>query len=450
MIGQHIKALAAWLRRVVTQPREELDRWQRAARFAYDLFRYGGRQLQHDRAPQMAGALAFRTLFALVPVLIVAMIVVKAMRGGDGFLDLTSQVFTAANLDDVRIVLPTEVGADGPNTSMTLADWLQGLVEQATQVNLTAVGWVGVALIIYAALGLMMTIENGFNTIYRASQGRAWTHRVPLFWFVLTMSPVAIGIMLYVNTFVADAIESVQAGQWLLTIAGTLWNLLIAWLVMFAIYSLLPNTNVALRPAAAGAAVAAILLEIGKHSLGAYLDNAFAISQLYGSLGLIPLFMFWVYLMWLAVLFGLEVSAILQALHGRDLEEMQPKPAAVGLLDPAAIIPVMEIVAERFAGGQPTTARHAAEVCSLPEEAVAQMYARLIEQRVLYSVDAGANSVSLALPADKVSAERLMQIGFELVDEPAGHKSEFVKRLREAQQALARQTTLATLVAGKG
>ena len=78
MIGRLIKSLAAWLRRVVTRPREELSRWQKAARFAYDLFRYGGRQLRQDRAPQMAAALAFRTLFALIPVLVVGMVVVNS------------------------------------------------------------------------------------------------------------------------------------------------------------------------------------------------------------------------------------------------------------------------------------------------------------------------------------------------------------------------------------
>ena len=67
MIHKLTQAMIRWMSRVITQPRDELDRWQRAARFAYDLAIYGGRQLRHDRAPQMAAALAFRTLFALVP-----------------------------------------------------------------------------------------------------------------------------------------------------------------------------------------------------------------------------------------------------------------------------------------------------------------------------------------------------------------------------------------------
>ena len=62
------------------------------------------------------------------------------------------------------------------------------------------------------------------------------------------------------------------------------------------------------RPADRGP-VAVILLEIGKRSLGA--ADAFSMSSLYGSLGLIPVFMFWMYLMWMFVLFA------------RDLRDLQ-------------------------------------------------------------------------------------------------------------------------------
>jgi membrane protein len=87
-----IKSFIQWLRRVVTQPHQELDRWQRAARFTYDLARAGGRQLGRDRAPQMAAALAFRSLFALVPVLVVGMVVVKGFGGTESFRPSTKEV----------------------------------------------------------------------------------------------------------------------------------------------------------------------------------------------------------------------------------------------------------------------------------------------------------------------------------------------------------------------
>ena len=449
MVIRSFRSIVSWLKRVITQPREELGRWQQAVRFAYDLCRYGARQLRRDRASQMAAALAFRTLFALLPVLIVAMIVVKSTQGMSGFLDLTNELFLAAELDDIHITLPlADLNSQTAQQSTSLAEWLQGLVRQAGEINLAAVGWVGVALISYAALSLMMTIENGFNTIYGASHGRHWTRRVPLYWFVLTMSPVAIGLMLYVNSLVSESLESVLVGQMVFTLLTAAWNLCISWLILFSIYALMPNANVELRPAAIGALVSALLIEIGKGSLGAYLDKAFAVSQLYGSLGLIPLFMFWVYLMWLAVLFGLEVSATLQALHGRELESMSTKPSPSRLLDSATVIPIMETVAKRFKTGQSTTARFAAEECSVPEPLVRSMFLLLSERQILHLIDRETYCVSLAMPPEQVNADQLIQIGFELAGDAIGnYHSDFLRRLRDAQCQVARNTTLAHLVA---
>ena len=447
MIQRIFKWLTTCLRNIITRPREELDRWQRAARFFYDLARYGAQQLRHDRASQMAGALAFRSLFALLPVFIVGMIVIKAVRGTDSFLDSAQQLFISLNLDDVRVLSATQSLPTSTEPSITLAEWLHSLLSQAASVNLAAVGWVGVAVIGYAAVSLIATIENSFNTIYRAPEGRPWTRRTPIYWFVLTVSPVAIGIMWYCNNRAAEWIESMHAGQNLLVAGGILWNLFVTWLLLATTYALLPNTTVGLRHAMGGAFVAAILLQVGIHTLNIYLENAFAIGQLYGSLGLVPLFMFWIYLMWLAVLFGLEVSATLQALGGRQLDEMEQRSRISGLIDPAAILQVMEIVADRFQKGQPSNVRQVAADGHLPESVVAIMFRRLVQEQILHQVGSTETAVTLALPPDQVDAEHLIQIGFQLVDEGrSGSSRQLLTSLREVQRHLVAQTTLASLI----
>jgi membrane protein len=313
-------------------------------------------------------------------------------------------------------------------------------------VNLAAVSWIGFALIAYAAIGLMVTIENSFNTIFRAPAGRPWIRRIPLYWFVLTVSPVAMGATWYLNVKVASWIESVEGWQFVLVAASTLWSFGVTWLVMLAIYMLVPNAGVAWRPAMGGALVAALLLEIGKRSLDAYLGNAFAVSQLYGSLGLVPLFMFWVYLMWLAVLFGLEVCAILQRLEGRELESMEPTAARTGLLDPAAVIEVAEHVAASFAEGAVATSQQIADSCALPIEVVEQLLDSLVVGGILHRVGNTSPAVTLARPPERVAAQELIEIGFRLADEGGtGHRSRLVDRLRDAQRELLAATTLASL-----
>ena len=445
MVRRYISAVAHWLKRVVTQPREELDRWQKAVRFMYDLGRHGADQLREDRAPQIAAALSFRALFALFPVLVVSTVLVRAMIGIEEFLGLVDSLFTLANLNELRIVLPA--GTTGG--AVTLRVWLDTLIGEAATINLTAVGWVGLVIVVYAAIGLMVTIENAFNTVYRAPEGRAWTRRVPLYWFVLTVSPIAIGLAAYVNGRFEGWIESVGAWQWALVIARILWSCLFGWLFMLAAYTLIPNTAVELRPAAIGSLVSIILLQIGLRTLGAYFENAFSLSRLYGSLGLIPLFMFWVYLMWLAVLFGLEVSATLQMLRGRKLEEVERKRELAGLVEPASVVTVMEIIAERFASGRHATLERICEQTLLPRSTAQQILDRLIEAGLVHRVGESDQTVCLAKPPDRITVAELIDIGFHLADEGAsGRQSRVLEELRETQKRFASEIALAALMPG--
>ncbi len=445
-IRRYIQLAVLWLTRVVTQPRSELDRWQRAALFTYDLSRFGARQLRHDRAPQMAAALSFRVLFGLLPVLIVATILVRSVIGIDVFLERLDNLLDDTGLAQMHVMDLAQEGADPDAKSVSLKQWLESLVGQAAEINIAAVGWVGLALIIYASISLMVTIENIFNTIYRAPEGRSWARRVPLYWFILTISPAVLGLAAYLDGEIANLFTPSEGWDWAVTAGSWLWIVMIEWLFMFAVYTLVPNTTVSAKPAAIGAGITVLLLEVGKRTMGAYLSNAFTISHLYGSLGLVPLFMFWVYLMWLGVLFGLQVSATLQMLHGRRLDEIERKRESVGLIDPAAVLTVMEIVTSRFNRGKQTPARKIAEEASLPLHVVSQIFERLAEAGIVHRLDSEEETVSLAQPPDQISADQLIDIGFAMADASGdGKHSSLLERLRETQRNLAAQVTLASL-----
>lgn len=445
LIGK-IRSALQWLRSAITQPMEELGRWERAARSAYELGRYGTRQLEKDRAPQMAAALAFRTLFSLAPVLVVTTILVKAFRGSDAIAGAFGELLSALGLDTIYVA--DVAGDSGDQDSMTLAAWLQEMVAELMSMNLTALTWVGLALILYAAIGLMVTIENSFNIIYRAPEGRSWINRILLYWFLLTMSPAMLGLATYVHDGFTDWIASVQAWQWLLVTARTIWGFGLAWLMMFMVYVLMPNCSVRLRPALVGSFVATLLLAVGRHSLGAYLGGAFSINQLYGVLGLVPLFMFWVYLMWLAVLFGLQVAATLQALGGRNIAELAPPQNRSELIEASSVLTIMEVVAERFVQGKGITHQEIASTLSLPANLVDRILEQLIQDGWIHRLQSPEGSVSLAQPPDQIRAEDVMKTGFGMIDDSraSGRVSSKLNELREAQREVVRNQSLASLM----
>lgn len=447
-LSERIQHATDWLKRVVTQPRSELTRYQKAARFAYDLGRHGAKQLRDDNAPQMAAALSFRTLFALFPIVVVSTVLFQGLRGTDRFHELIGNLVEGAGLDDVQVVPLNGVPEEQQEDPVTLGQWVQEFVAQIGDVNLETLGWLGLIVLIYAAIAMMATIEDAFNIIYRAPQGRSWLRRVPIFWTVLTVGPIAVGLIFFLDTRVDEWMRDMAgAWQWIAWLAGGLWSFTIIWLTMVGLYMIVPNTTVAWRQALIGALVAAILIQGGKSFIGGYIATFITTRQLYASIGLVPLFMFWIYVMWLVVLFGLEVAATLQSLGGRQIEEMEQKRQRSGVLDPASILLVMEEVGTCFLQGKPTSTRHIAEATAMPENTVSEMINRLHEAHLVHRVEGTSGSVTLARPPEAITADELMEVGFSMVDDGRSRKrSEIMHRLREAQQALTAHASLASLI----
>src|SRR5262245_30251264 len=181
LFHKHVQPVLHWFKHVVTQPREELNRWQGAVRYSHELGVYGWKALQRDNAPEMAAALAFRPLFAFLPVVVVSTVVVRAVQGTDKFQELVASILHSANLYDYQL---------GTSTEESVGSMLEGLVKSAAGLNLATLGWIGLAIVVYSAISLLVTIENSFNAIYGAPQGRSWVRRIPTYWLLLTMSPV--------------------------------------------------------------------------------------------------------------------------------------------------------------------------------------------------------------------------------------------------------------------
>ena len=426
---EQVAAILDQFLRILTQPREELSRGQRWLRNAYDVGVFGLRQLRQDRAAQMAAALSFRTLFSLLPVFVVGTILVRAFQGLDAFEESLAKVLASLGLDDVKIV----GASDGESVTMT--EWLLGLLQETQQINLTAVSWVGVVVLIYSAIGLMATIENSCNTIYRAPEGRSWIWRAPLYWFVLTLGPAAIIATVWLDARVSSWIEYVGQWQWLIAGLVVAWSFLVTWIVMFAIYMLVPNTNVQARPALIGAFVGATLVTIGRTSLSAYLDNAVSLKQLYGSLGFIPLAMFWVYIMWIAILFGLEVSAILQRFRGQQqLRSMENRQRNSGVLDVGVVLDVTARIVHGFRTGRPITGDAIAESLQAPTAVIERIVDELVDAGFVHRLDHPERPLSAARPLDEIPIRSILDIGRRLSDQTAIAEAASVS-LREAQDS---------------
>jgi membrane protein len=90
---------------------------------------------------------------------------------------------------------------------------------------------------------------------------------------------------------------------------------------LFVLYMLMPNAKVNARAAAWGALIAAGAWMVAKWAFGLYMIKLIPYSVVYGVLGLIPLGVLWIYITWLIVLFGLQLTFTTQ--HLKTIEDAE-------------------------------------------------------------------------------------------------------------------------------
>lgn len=422
-----IRQAIEWLRLAVTEPIGQLTAMQASIRRWFEVLRYCVRHLGEDQAPVLAAALAFRVLFGLVPMLVVVTVVSRSVLQ-DQFPAFVGSIIDRLGLGSVSLSANTDGAASN------LGTWMQDLVASASHVNLAALGWVGFGVVIYSALWVLVTIEDGFNRIYRAPSGRSWLRRLLVYWFLLTFPAALGGVLPYFTGGVSAFKDQMPDWAWLDTTIDIGAAGIFTWLLLLMAYLWVPNTRVEVKPAMAGALVAAILIEGAKHLLGVYTTHALTLNKLYGSLGLIPLFMFWMYLMWVFVLFGLEVSSIIQTLRGRAVGVLASGDTNTRLVAPSIGIQVIQKVADGFDAGRPTNQDELTNDLGLDPELARRLVDRLARAGFLSRLDP-PDRITLARPAASINLEEVLRIGFEIADGPAGAADPIVERLRKAQES---------------
>ncbi|QQE12631.1 YihY family inner membrane protein [Planctomycetota bacterium] len=486
----------ASIKRILTTPVDELSRAQLHLRNAIELVFFCGRKMKDDRATQMAAALTYRTIFSLVPLTVLALLIFKAFGGFSGlgvdaqhklydylgFSTLTTQFDQPAE----QTAAPPEKQSNAPNlnTEQTASlstnndaqsveateeeqsaldsvdQFFANLNHQVENINFTGIGFIGIAVLIWSAVSLLVTIERSFNTIYQCPAGRAWHMRITIYWAIITLGPVLIAISIFVANRAFTFAQTIPGLSAMFSLLSTFTALLTTWLLLLALYTLMPNTRVIFRPALMGALVAAILWELGKYGFKLYVVNALSASSLnsalYGSLGLVLIFLLWVYTTWLIIVFGLEITSTLQLLPGQRLKNRQQQSSAISLLSSDNLLLFMAATAHNFQNGESTTAESLSQILSLPIRSIDQLAVFLAEKHLIHRLsesDAHDRAYTLAQPPHDIMLEQLITLAHEQTtsrikdtDVPA---SQFLTQLIETQLNATRSQSLADIVNGR-
>lgn len=272
-------------------------RLQRAKTFFGNLFRH----FIDDGCPESASALAYTSLLALVPLMAVGFTLFAAFPAFEGFTD------------QIRgFIFENFVPASGE----IVESYLQGFVTKASA--LTLPGLVGLLI---TALLAMSTIERTFNAIWKVRNQRRPIDTFTVYWAVLTLGPILIGISLAVTSYVASlAFFSGAAGVFLKSLP-----FLASALAFTLLYAVVPQQKIPPRHALAGGLVGAVLFELAKKGFALFVTSFHTYETIYGALATLAIFLVWIYLSWLIILFGAEFTYCLGN-PGPDAPEPDAEP----------------------------------------------------------------------------------------------------------------------------
>lgn len=258
-----------------------------------DLILFARRRLQEESLPQVAGSLTFATVFALVPLLTLALAIFTTFPLFNTFRSALEQYF-------IQSVMPKAI-------ANTILDYLTTFSAKATRLSAF-----GAVALIFTSIGMMGLIERVFNRIWRVKRERRWTKRLLVYWAIVTLGPLLVGISLTVTSQVFMATSGLVG---MVPFLGALFYTAVSVALTMGAFTLLymtvPNRDVDKHDAAWGGLVAALAFEVAKRGFGIFIQQFPTYSRIYGALAALPLFLVWIYLSWMITLVGALLVAAL-------------------------------------------------------------------------------------------------------------------------------------------
>jgi len=253
-----------------------------------------------DRAPRLGAALAFYTVFALAPGLIVII--------GLAALLLGHEAAQGQIIDQVQDL----IGVAG-------AQAIQAAIESARSAggSLAATG-LGVLTLLFGLWGVFGELQDALNTIWGVTT-RPWRGVIGAvkerFWsftmvvgigFLLLVSLAASAWLAAVGKFFAQLSPLPVA---VMETANALLSFVTITLMFAVIYKLLPDVKITWQNVWVGAAVTALLFTIGKSLIGLYLGRS-TVASVYGAAGSLIVILLWIYYSAQVVFFGAEFTKV--------------------------------------------------------------------------------------------------------------------------------------------
>lgn len=252
----------------------------------------------NDNVPRLGASLAYYTLFALAPILVIAISVAGLVFGPEAVRgEIVGQIQE----------LVGRQGAEGVQAM------LKGASKPSDSILATVVGGLTAFL---GATGAFIELQYALNAIWRVKPRPGVSVKAFLLERLISFGlVVAVGFLMLVSLLVSAALAALNRylggafpGLTAIWEAGNVLVSLGVITVLFAlVYKVLPDVLLTWRDVWIGALVTAGFFSIGKQLIGLYLGTS-SVASAYGAAGSVVVLLIWVYYSAQIVLLGAEFT----------------------------------------------------------------------------------------------------------------------------------------------
>ena len=266
--------------------------WIKVKKIIRSYFPYLLRRFHEDRILYYSGYLSYVTLLSMVPLLAVIFSLFSIFP-----------FFEKLKEEVEEFVFRNFV----PELGDVLQEQILSFVDNATRMTPF-----GLIVLLVVALLLLSSIDHTLNQIWRVGKNRGIILSYSIYIVVLISSPVLLGTGLAANSYLVS-LGGIEEGSELSAIKLILSSMhfLGSFLFFLLLYIVVPHTKVHFWSAVFGALIATLLFELSKSVFALYFINFPVYQAIYGALAVIPLIFVWVFISWVVVLVGAQISASL-------------------------------------------------------------------------------------------------------------------------------------------
>jgi membrane protein len=288
----------------------------------FELFKQTFKEWSEDKAARLAAALAYYTIFAIAPLLVIIIAVVGLIFG--------------------RAAVQGEIvnrisGTVGPQSAALIQNMIASASRPSAGIIATVIG---VVMLLLGATGVFAQLQDALNTIWEVAprpgrsiwamlRDRGWTFAMVLGIGLIFMLSLVISAALSALSGALGGVTSGVPAIW--QVVNQVVSFGLITLLFALIFKYLPDVRIQWRDVWAGAAFTALLFTIGKYLLGLYLGRS-SVSSAYGAAGSLVVILLWIYYSAQILFLGAEFTQVYARRTGKRIV---PARDAIRLTDEA-------------------------------------------------------------------------------------------------------------------